>query len=141
MARNRAVKSFVFFRGFSIPRKGVTETRDYLKRTLGWLELCVKLIHCWNFFCLGLLAIIAAWAMLSLLWSLQNGEAWQILLVRLSNVVGFGGILLVAFISTMIAEASMRVFPACIRYWVETQEEIRQLRARAATARTVRPAK
>ena len=134
MGGSRAVKTFFLFRGFNIPKTGVVETRDYLRRTVGWLELWLKAVHCVNFICLSLLVCAIALAaftvgMFVVKEAANNPEnllsCLKLGVLLATEYLIAAAVLFVLYVNMMILEAFLRIVPACIRYWIETTEERR----------------
>ncbi len=130
---SRAVRTFFLFRGFNIPKTGVVETRDYLRRTVGWLELWLKWVHL-----LSVLDFIV-WVGYGAYVFSEAMKVWQEPAPTIAKVVvsvAVPGAIFIAlalgFICLRISEAFLRLAPACIRYWIETTEE-RRLSRRAGT--------
>ena len=124
---SRAVRTFFLFRGFNIPKTGVVETRDYLRRTVGWLELWLKWVH---FTCVVELAAWVLWGIhviMLLVEERQNNPAanWEDVVVSIAVPLVVFLFLALTYISLRVSEAFLRVAPACIRYWIETTEERR----------------
>ena len=129
MGGSRAVKTFFLFRGFDIPRAGVPETRDYLRATLGWLELWLKWIHLLmllNFLSAGAFGI---WLVVSVFRFTLTAPAmnWTLIYLTFATPVTILLLLVLSFVALRIFEAILRVFPAAMRYWIETTEERRMV--------------
>ncbi len=131
MGGSRAVRTFFLFRGFNIPKTGVVETRDYLQRTVGWLELWLKWVH---FTCVVDLVVWILWGIHVIMRLFEERQinpaaTWQDIAVSIAVPLIVFLVLALVFISLRISEAFLRIVPACIRYWIETTEERRLAKA------------
>ncbi|MCP4782854.1 MAG: hypothetical protein GY903_22870 [Fuerstiella sp.] len=127
MGGSRAVRTFFLFRGFNIPKTGVVETWDYLRRTVGWLEMWLKWVH---FTCVVELAAWVLWGIhviMLLIDERQNVPAanWADVVASIAVPLILFLVFVMTFISLRISEAFLRIVPDCIRYWIETTEERR----------------
>ena len=102
-------------------------TRDYLRSTLGWIEVWLKWIHF-----LARLDLLG-WAMWGTFVVSRIFAMWQrdpkitvqkIVATLLTQLVVFG-VLALGFVMMRVSEAFLRVIPASIRYWIEATEEQR----------------
>ena len=112
-------------RGFVIPTKGANQTRDYLRRTIAWIEIWLRLMHLASLAVLLFMAFMAV-RMLSLEFNAiqQNGPR-NLSGMLLKVAAGSYGYLMM-FLLLMAIQAILRLVPASLRYWIETTEERRR---------------
>ncbi len=114
------------FRGFIIPTSGANQTRDYLRRTIVWLEFGLMLVHLASVVVFFLMAYVAVVALALGIRNLQqNGtrDLPQMLLAVVAAVQFYFFI----FLWLMLFQSILRLVPASLRYWIETTEERRRL--------------
>lgn len=115
------------FNGFEIPRQGVDETRDYLQSTIGWIEFWLKCVHFASLLVLagGVYSVVALTYLLIKVRQENLAVGWDFAMAAVAAQLGGVALLLVVFVGLRILEAFLRVIPACMRYWIELQEEQR----------------
>ncbi len=108
-------------RGFLIPSRGVDETRDYLRSTIGWLEGWLRFIHLLTVIFLGVLGYMYFRFVQE---SRMNPrlDGWDVAIRGLYSLSTY----LWTFFVLMLIQAVLRLVPASLRYWIEATEEARK---------------
>ena len=111
--------------GFLIPTKGADKTRDYLRRTIGWIEIWLRLMHLASVILVLIMAVITL-RMLALEFQAIRQNGTDNLIYAVLRIVAGIYSYLFAFLWLMLIQAILRLVPAALRYWIETTEEGRR---------------
>jgi len=120
---------FLSFSGLMTPRGDRTKTGAYLSDQINWLERCIKVLHFFN--------VVSVWLfMFACLRSLVENMRWLVDVFAQHGLIGirvlaqqsfsallFAVMFMLCFFVLMVAEALLRLVPACLRHWMAVSEE------------------
>jgi hypothetical protein len=116
--------------GFLIPTKGADKTRDYLRRTIGWIEIWLRLMHLASVILVLIMALVTV-RMLALEFQAIRQNGTDDLIYAVLRIAAGIYSYLFAFLWLMLIQAILRLVPAALRYWIETTEERRTVGGKA----------
>lgn len=111
--------------GFLIPSKGANETRDYLRRTIGWIEIWLRLMHLASVILVLIMVLVALRLLVVEFQQIRQNGTKDLVYAVLRISAGTYSYLF-AFLWLMLIQAVLRLVPAGLRYWIETTEEGRR---------------